>query len=185
MATSFYSEEELAKIGFKSYGEKVLVSRHCSIYGASNISIGSNVRIDDFCILSGIITLGSNIHISAYTALYGGFGIVMEDYTGISQRCTLISASDDFSGGNLVGPIHPEGTTYVTGGPIVMKRFSHIAAHCCILPNVTIAEGCVIGAMSLVKKDTEPWTIYVGTPAKRLKPRLKKMVELVYENDKK
>ena len=169
--SSFYSEKELASLGLKSYGNNVYISRKCSIYGADKISIGNNVRIDDFCLLSGNITIGSNIHISAYTALYGAMGIIMEDYTGISPRCTLISASDDFSGDCLVGPIHPESTTNVTGGPIVMKRFSHIAAHCCIMPNVTIEEGTVIGAMSLVRHTTEPWMMYVGCPVKALRPR--------------
>ena len=46
--TSFMSREELEKVGFKSIGENVLISRNATIYGAGNISIGSNVRIDDF-----------------------------------------------------------------------------------------------------------------------------------------
>lgn len=82
--TSFYSEEELKSLGLKSYGKNVLISRKVSIYGAENISIGNNVRIDDYCILSGEIIMGSNIHISAYVALYGAKGIEMQDYTGIS-----------------------------------------------------------------------------------------------------
>ena len=69
---SFYSEEELSRVGFQSYGKNVLVSRKVSIYGASEISLGNNIRIDDFCILSGKIRLGHNIHLAAYTALWGG-----------------------------------------------------------------------------------------------------------------
>lgn len=46
--TSFYSEDELKSIGLKTYGENVLISRFARIYGAKNISIGNNVRIDDF-----------------------------------------------------------------------------------------------------------------------------------------
>ena len=93
---SFYTNNELAQIGFKSLGENILLSKKASIYGAKDISIGNNVRIDDFCILSGVINLGSNIHISAYCALYGAYGINMEDYTGLSPRCTVFSATDDF-----------------------------------------------------------------------------------------
>lgn len=36
------------------------------------MTIGSNVRIDDFCILSGRLEFGSYVHIAAYSALYGG-----------------------------------------------------------------------------------------------------------------
>jgi serine acetyltransferase len=53
MATSFLSREKLMEIGFKSIGENVLLSSKASIYGPENIEIGNNVRIDDFCILSG------------------------------------------------------------------------------------------------------------------------------------
>lgn len=50
---SFYTEAELKELGLKSFGKSVLLSKKVSIYGAKNISIGNNVRIDDFCILSG------------------------------------------------------------------------------------------------------------------------------------
>lgn len=69
---SFYSQEELKKIGFLSVGKNVLISKKASIYNPGVISVGNNVRIDDFCILSGKVTIGSYSHIAAYTALYGG-----------------------------------------------------------------------------------------------------------------
>ena len=64
----FYSESELKNLGFKKIGSNVLISKKASLYGVSQMEIGDNVRIDDFCILSGNIMLGSNIHISAYVA---------------------------------------------------------------------------------------------------------------------
>ena len=48
---SFYTKEELEKLGFKEIGDEVFISRNASIYGAANMSIGNHVRIDDFCIL--------------------------------------------------------------------------------------------------------------------------------------
>ena len=52
-----------------------------SIYNPEMVRIGSNVRIDDFCMLSGEITLHNYIHVSAYSALYGKFGIELHDLT--------------------------------------------------------------------------------------------------------
>ena len=178
--TSFYTEEELKSIGLKEYGKNVLISRKVSIYGASHISIGNNVRIDDFCILSGKITIGSNIHIGAYVALYGANGITLEDFTGISGRSTIYSAMDDFGGEYLIGPIHPEELTNVTGGQVVLRQYSQIGAHSLIFPNIEIGEGCVIGACSMVRHDTNPWTIYTGTPAKPLKKRSKGLLKKAY-----
>lgn len=176
---SFYSEEELSHLGLKSYGENVKISRFARIYGAEHISIGDNVRIDDFCILSGNITLGSNIHISAYVALYGAKEIIMEDYTGISPQTTVYSAMDDFGGDYLIGPIHDEEKTNVTGGPVVIKKFSQVGTKCCVFPNLTIGEGAVVGACSLVTKSLQEWGIYVGVPVILLRKRSKKLLELM------
>ena len=72
---NFFNEEELNKMGFKSIGKNVLISKKASIYSPEKIKIGDHVRIDDFTILSGNITIGNYVHISAYVALYGRFGI--------------------------------------------------------------------------------------------------------------
>ncbi len=176
---SFYSEEELRGIGFKSVGNNVKLSRKASIYSPGSISIGDNVRIDDFCILSGKITLGSNIHISAYVALYGAMGIEIEDYSGISPMSVVYSAMDDFSGDYLIGPIHPENTTNVTGGLVKIGRFVQVGSNCVVFPFIEIKEGAVIGACSLVNKDVEEWSINYGVPSKKHKARKKELLKFV------
>jgi len=77
---AFLDRKEIESIGFKSVGENVLISDKVSFYNPESMSIGSNVRIDDFFMLSGTITIGNHIHISAYNALYGKFGIKMADF---------------------------------------------------------------------------------------------------------
>jgi len=178
---SFYNEEELINLGLKSFGENVLISRKTSIYGAKNISIGNNVRIDDFCIISGNVTIKDNVHISAYTGLYGGGEIVIGNYSGCSQRCTLISASDDFSGEYMIGAVIPDQFTNVTHGKIILEDYTQLGANTVVLPNVTIHEGAVVGAMSLVNKDLEEWTINYGIPCKCQKERRKNLLEKVEE----
>lgn len=69
---SFYSENELSSLGFKAVGHDVQISRKASFYGAGNMVIGNHVRIDDFCILSGNITLENFIHIAAGTLVFAG-----------------------------------------------------------------------------------------------------------------
>lgn len=181
--TSFYTNDELLAMGFKHVGNSVKISRFARFYDINNISIGDNVRIDDFCILSGNITLGSHIHIAPYVALYGANGIIMEDYTGISARTTIYSAMDDFSGEYLVGPIHDESLTNVTGGPVIMKKYSQLCANVLVFPNLVIGEGVVIGACSMVRHSLAPWGMYVGIPAKKLKDRSDKMKRLTDEGE--
>ncbi len=166
METSFYSETELQEIGFKHIGTNVLISRKASIYSAHLIEMGNHVRIDDFCILSGSITMGSYIHISAYTALYGANGIVINDFATISGRVLIYSQNDDYSGKFMTNPMVPSEFTNVQGGKVCIEKHAIIGAGSVILPNITIKEGACVGAMSLLKSDAEAWMIYTGVPAK-------------------
>lgn len=175
--TSFYTQEELLALGFNYVGENVLISRKTSIYGPNRMSFGNNVRIDDFCILSGEITIGSNIHIGAYCGLYGANGIVMEDYTGLSPRCTLFSATDDFSGNFLISPMSPDEYCNVKGGRILIKRYSQVGSGTTIMPNLIIEEGVAVGAMSFVNRSLDEWTIYAGIPARKIRLRSKRMLQ--------
>ena len=177
---SFFSETELKDIGLKSYGKNVRISRYARIYSPQNIVIGDNVRIDDFCILSGSITMGSNIHISAYVALYGANGIELCDYSGVSPKSVIYSAMDDFSGDYLIGPIHPKETTNVVGGPVIIDKYVQIGSNTVVFPNLVIGEGSVIGACSLVRKSVEKWGIYCGIPVKRIKDRKKNLLQYIY-----
>lgn len=178
---AFLTEIELKNLGLQSYGTNVLISDKASFYGCHRISIGNNVRIDDFCILSGNITLGNNIHIGAYCALYGSFGIIMEDYTGLSPRCTIFSATDDFSGKYLISPMNPAEKTNVTGGTVELNKYVQIGAGTIIMPNVTINVGAAIGAMSFVRQNhsIDAWEIWAGNPLRFIKRRSWELIRFI------
>ena len=178
MKTPFYTSEELQNLGLKSFGKNVLISRKASFYGAEEICLGDNVRIDDFCILSGKINAGSYIHIAAFCALYGSQGIEINDFSGFSPNCMVFSAFDDFSGEYLIGPTIPPKFTNVTGGKITFSKYVQIGAGTIIFPSLSIGEGTVVGAMSLVNKSLPEWSIFAGIPAKFIKKRKKGLLEL-------
>lgn len=177
--SSFYNEEELKNIGFKSIGNNVLISRNACFYGVKNITIGNNVRIDDFCILSGNIELGNYIHISAATLLFGGKnGIDIKDYSSVSSRCVIYADTDDYSGSAMANPMVPDECRNVQGGKVILEKHSLIGTGCTILPNVVIGEGVSVGAMSLINKSLNEWGIYIGIPCKKIKERKKDLLEL-------
>ena len=179
MESSFYSEEELGNLGFKSVGNNCLISRYARFYSIQNIEIGNRVRIDDFCILSGHIKLGSFIHISAFCGLYGSKGIRINDYSGLSPHSLLFSATDDFSGDYLINPMVPKEYTNVTGGEIVIEKYVQLGANTIVLPKVCIGEGTVTGAHSLVRTSVEPWKICGGIPSKVLKERSREFLKFI------
>jgi acetyltransferase-like isoleucine patch superfamily enzyme len=166
MIDSFYSTEELNAIGLQRIGENVKISKKSSLYNPSLITIGNNVRIDDFCILSGKINLGSHIHIAAHTSLYAGdAGIEMNDFTCVSSRCVIYAISDDYSGEYLTNSTIPENYRNVNKGKVTLRKHVLIGAGSIVLPNVTLGEGSAFGAMSLITCDSQPWSINVGIPA--------------------
>jgi galactoside O-acetyltransferase len=65
----------------------------------------------------------------------------------------------------------PDGQAKPIRGKVVIGDDASISTLCTILPNVTIGEGAVVGANSLVGGDLEPWGIYVGSPAKKVGER--------------
>lgn len=171
----FLSKEQINKIGFKSVGNNVLISDKASIYNAENISIGNDVRIDDFCILSagkGGIEIGNNIHISCYVSLIGAGKITLEDYSGLSMRVSVLSSTDDFSGLWLTNPMCNEELRNVISKPVIIGKNVVIGAGCVIMPGVTIKENSTIGALSLVKKDIKENEVHAGIPAKFIKERI-------------
>jgi galactoside O-acetyltransferase len=182
--TSFYSTEELKKMGFKSIGKNVLISKKTSFYGASRISIGSNVRIDDFCVLStgqGGIEIGNYVHIAVFSSLQGNAKITLEDFSGLSSRVSVYSSTDDYLGYFMTNPTLPEEYTGITSEAVILKKHVIIGCGTVILPGVVINTGASVGALSLVNKDCEEFYIYKGNPAKRLIKRSKKLLELEKE----
>ncbi len=168
---SFYDKRELDAIGFKNIGYNVLISRYARFYTPSNVSIGNNVRIDDFCILSGNIIIEDFVHISAFCALYGKGGITLKNYSGMSPRSTIFSQTDDFSGDFLIGPMVEKQKTNIITGPVILNEFVQLGANTIVFPNIEIGKGSVTGAFTLVNKSLKQWSIYTGIPAKKLKNR--------------
>lgn len=178
----FYVSAELRQFGFRAVGDDVQISRNCTIIGMENIEIGNHVRIDGYCSLfatgSGWIRLGSYIHIGSYCSLSGGNGITMGDFSGLSQGVRVYSRTDDYSGTWLTNPTVPARYTGVIGGPVTIGRHVVIGAGSVILPNIEIGEGAAVGALSLVRKSLEPWGIYFGSPAKRIKSRSRQLLQV-------
>lgn len=169
---SFYTVEELNLIGFKRIGNNVLISRNAKFYNPQKMIIGNNVRIDDFCILSGSVELGNYIHIAAFCALFGGeFGIKMCDFSGLSSRVSIYAMTDDYLTDCLTNPTVPMEYRNVIGAKVVIEKHVIVGASSIILPGVTLKEGSSFGTLSLINKDSIEWSVNVGIPSKYLKDR--------------
>lgn len=178
----YLTEDDLGDAGFKSLGKNVRIAKSNRIIGLQNIEIGDNVRIDDYCTIiatgSGYLRIGSFVHIGGYCLLSASDGIVMEDFSGLSQGVRIYSRTDDYTGRYMTNPMVPAEFTGVTSGQVFLGRHAIIGTGSVILPKVSIGEGTAVGALSLVTKSLEEWGVYAGVPAKRFKPRSKDLLRL-------
>ena len=181
---SFYSEKELSDLGFKSIGKNVLISRKTSLYGIPRISIGNNVRIDDFSFISagtGGIQIGNFVHIALYVSFQGAGKITLEDFSGVSTRVSIYSSNDDYTGEFMSNPTVPCEFKGVVTGDVRIGRHSLIGNGSIILPGVNVDDGAVVAALSLVDKNCESYYIYKGNPAKRIVKRSREFLKLEKE----
>ena len=181
---SYLKVSELKALGFNSIGKNVLISRKASIYNPAMISIGDYTRIDDFCILSageGGIHIGKYVHIACYCSLIGNSPIILHDFSGLSSRVAVYSSTDDFSGEAMPHPTIPKKFRKVISKPIVLNKHVLVGTGSIILPGVNLGEGAAVGALSLVDKNCDPFWIYIGIPAKKLKKRKRNLLQLEKE----
>ena len=176
---AYYTQIELVNLGFKSLGTNVKISTKASLYDISNISIEDNSRIDDFCVMSGKIQIGKNVHITPQCLIAGGSeGIILENYTTIAYGVKLFTQSDDYSGATMTNSTIPKKYKKESKKKILIKEHSIIGAASIVMPGVTLNTGTAIGANSLVTKDTQAWSIYIGSPAIWMRNRSRKMLDI-------
>ena len=178
---AWLTDQQITEMGFASFGKNVMLSDKASYYNCKNIRLGSNVRIDDFCVLSageGGIDIGNYIHIAVYSSLIGAGNIALADFSGLSSRVAIYSSNDDYSGRALTNPTVPAEFTNLKHADVNIGRHVIVGAGSIILPGVTLEEGVAVGALSLVKKDCLAFGIYMGSPAKRISERKRGLLEL-------
>ena len=170
-----YTFDELKDSGL-TFGKNVNISNDVIFHNPHNIIIGNDVRIDSHCILiageNTKIILGNNIHIAVGCYFFGGGGnIIMEDYTGISSRTAVYTASDDYTDGYMTNPTVEEIYRKVETGDVIFKKHVVLGTGCTVLPNVTLEFATSVGAHSLINKSSNSFDLLTGYPARFVKKR--------------
>ena len=125
-------------------GKGCVIKPSCLIWAPWNLELKDRVALDDkvLCYTVAKITIGS--------------------HTAISRETFLCSASHDIA----------SRSRELIHAPIEVGSKVWIAARAIILPGVTVGEGAVVGAGSVVARDVPPWTVVAGNPAREIKKRV-------------
>lgn len=159
--------------GFASIGRDVRIYDLARILQPEQITVGDSVIIDDYTFLVGGtgMTIGSFVHIGAFTSVMGGGEFTMGDFAGLSGGVRVYTGNEDYLGGSLTNPAVPHPWRVAERSYVHIGKHAIIGANAVILPGVTIGEGAVVGALSMVTRDLDPFTINIGTPARRIRER--------------
>lgn len=155
---------------FKKIGRGVIIEPGVRIFHPENIEIGDDVYIGHDTFLnayhSGKITIGKNSWIGQGCFLHGAGRIKIANFVGIGPGVQILTSFHNF--GSEKKPV----ITYTLKfSPVIIKDGCDIGIGGIILPGVTIGEGSVVGAGSVVTKDIPEHTVWAGVPARMLRGR--------------
>jgi acetyltransferase-like isoleucine patch superfamily enzyme len=171
----FFDLKELAHLG-----RGAIVGKTVRIRKPARCRIGDYSILDDFTYISCGITVGRYTHLGANGVLIGGDAhITIGDFVNIAPGCRLIAASNDFSGGGLVGPtIPPEFAAASITADVSIGDHVLFGTNTVVLPGTQVPEGVSTGALTLLtpKMKLEPWTLYAGSPARPLRVRAREEI---------
>lgn len=162
-------------------GKNVIIGKTVRIRYPELVEIGDNVIIDDFTYISTALKIHNNVHISAGCKIIGGQRafVEMKEFSTLAPNVVLSAGSDDYFGGiaTPLVPIEFKGNVLI--GTIILNKHCIVGAGSVVLPNVTFQEGACIGALSLVNKNLDEYSLYVGIPCKKIKNREKEEIVLL------
>ena len=148
------------------------LQKSINIYGKvqldnPNITFGNNVSIYSGVQIwgDGEIILGDNVAIGKDTIIFSHNSIYIGSDTSIAAQCYIIDSDHGIKKASLIREQALESQSIYIGKDV------WISAGCKVLKGSYISDGSVIGAMSLVKGFTEPYSINVGIPVKKIKDR--------------
>jgi acetyltransferase-like isoleucine patch superfamily enzyme len=121
----------------------------------------------------GSVTVGDYCYVGEQTRIWSAARITVGDRTLISHLVTILdNATHPFS----AAARHEQFRAIITGGhprdidlrerPVTIGADVLISCHSVVLAGVTIGDGAIVGAGSVVTKDVPPWTVVAGNPAR-------------------
>lgn len=184
-SSDYYSIKDLKNFGFKKIGRNLQIKKSVKFFFSKNITIGSNVRIEDFSIITGRgkIQIGDYVQISSHCCLLGKYGIKIGNYVTLAPGVKIFSGTDDYHGNDIY-------TSFLKNkkfkekirGKVIIKDYVIIGSNSVVMPKLTIEEGVAIGALSFVNKSLQEWNIYFGLNIKKSRKRFKIFLKKLENN---
>ncbi|MBN4060261.1 WcaF family extracellular polysaccharide biosynthesis acetyltransferase [Planctomycetaceae bacterium AH-315-I19] len=170
MVSPYSRREKVLRVLWNYIGQNLMRTTFHNWYGLRNAllrafgaTIGEHVRIRPSVRIEQPwnLTIGDNSSLGDRTIVYCLGKITIGANVSVSQHAHLCAGTHDYTKPDLP----------LLRPPIVIQDNVWLATEVFVGPGLTVGEGAVVGARSGVMGDLEPWGVYVGTPAKRIKDR--------------
>jgi len=146
------------------------------VYGKGKITIGKNVRIDNFVIFTSNnkkskLIIEDNVHISSFCFINFNYNVIIKEFSGLSVGVRIFTESELRNEDNLF--FNPTAEHKIKRktikGSVKIEKNSIIGSNAVLLPGVVIGKACIIGANSVVRKSTNDFSSYNGNPLRLIK----------------
>lgn len=139
----------------------------------NGFTTGFNCRLDVFNhynLKGPLLKIGKNVEINDDVHIAAVESVIIGDDVLIASKVYIADHNHgSYKGINQDSPLTPPNSRKIFTAPIVIENNVWLGEFVCILQGVTIGEGSIIGAMSVVSKNIPPFSIAVGSPAKVIK----------------
>lgn len=148
------------KIVDVTLGEGVCIRDFVNLYGCT---IGDRSKIGTFVEIQSGCIIGRDVKISSHTFICTG--VTIEDYVFIGHNVSFIN--DRFPRSTVDGRLQTERDWECVA--TLIRKGASIGTSATILCGITVGEGAIVGAGSVVTRDVPPGSVVVGNPARILR----------------
>jgi acetyltransferase-like isoleucine patch superfamily enzyme len=151
---------------FSGVSGRVDIARGAHIYAGSifDVGPGGHVTVGECSMLNGVyIVCDARVEIGSYATI--SWNVVFLD----SYRMPFSPEARREVLETRVRTRAPQPKMDLPGRPVTLRDNVWIGFDVCVLPGVTIGEGSVVGARSVVAEDVPPYTIVAGNPARPIR----------------
>jgi putative colanic acid biosynthesis acetyltransferase WcaF len=135
-----------------SFGAKL--QKDTKIYPTARIWAPWNMQCED------------HVAVGEDAVLYNPKMLTLRSHVIISQQAYLCGATHDYE-----DPAFP-----LISFPSTLGAYSWVCARAVVQPGINLGEGAILALASVATRDLEPWTVYGGIPARKLKERVRRVV---------
>lgn len=170
--------EALLRARLKHCGQRVKIYAGCRVFPAEHLSVGDDSQIDEgVWIFAGEgVSIGRHVHLAFGCSISGGGRCEIDDFAGFGAGVRLLTGTEEIGGDGLTNPTIPSAFRAVRRGKIFVGAHALVFTNSIVWPDVTIGEGAIVAAGSVVHHDLKPWGIYAGNPLVQVGVRPKEII---------